>query len=52
MRGTGSGSGFGLCSGALNPAEKLPEFLDKLAAAGMDDFVAEANNQMNAYLGK
>ena len=43
---------FGLCSGALNPAEKLPEFLDKLAAAGMDDFVAEANNQMNAYLGK
>ena len=42
---------FNLMSGAVNPDEVLPEFLSKLEAAGMNEFVAEANAQMEAYLG-
>ena len=44
--------GFNLMSGAVDPAKVLPEFLSKLEAAGMNEFVAEANAQMNAFLGK
>lgn len=42
---------FNLMSGAVNPDEVLPEFLQKLEDAGMSRFVAEANTQMTAYLG-
>ncbi len=43
---------FNLMSGAVNPDTALPEFLSKMEAAGIDAFVAEANSQLNAYLGK
>ena len=41
---------FGLCSGATDPAVVLPEFLQKLEAAGMSDFVAAANSQLADFL--
>ena len=43
---------FNLMSGAVNPDTALPEFLSKMEAAGIGAFVAEANSQLNAYLGK
>ena len=43
---------FNLMSGAVNPDTVLPEFLSKMESAGIDAFVAEANSQLNAYLGK
>ena len=43
---------FNLMSGAVDPDTVLPEFLSKMEAAGIDAFVAEANSQLNAYLGK
>lgn len=43
---------FNLMSGAVNPDTALPEFLSKMESAGIDAFVAEANSQLNAYLGK
>ena len=42
---------FGLCSGATNPDELLPEFLQKLEAAGINEFVGEANSQLSAFMG-
>ena len=42
---------FNLMSGAVNPDDVLPEFLTKLKEAGMDEFVAEAQAQLAAYLG-
>ncbi len=42
---------FGLCSGATNPDETLPAFLQQLEEAGINEFVAEANNQMAVFLG-
>ena len=42
---------FGLCSGATDPDEVLPEFLQKLEAAGINEFVAEANSQLATFLG-
>ena len=39
-------------SGAVNPDEVLPEFLEKLDAAGIGTFVDAANQQMHEYLGK
>lgn len=42
--------GFNLMSGAVDPATVLPEFLAKLEEAGMNEFVAEAQNQLAAYL--
>ena len=44
--------GFNLMSGAVNPDEVLPEFLAKLEEAGMNEFVAEAQNQLATYMGK
>ncbi|NLO86076.1 MAG: ABC transporter substrate-binding protein [Clostridiales bacterium] len=41
---------FAMTAGAVDPAEKLPEFLEKLEAAGMQKYVDEANAQMEAYL--
>ncbi len=39
-----------LSCGSIDPAEKLPEFLAKLEAAGMQKFVDEANTQLAAFL--
>lgn len=39
-----------LDTGAVNPAEKLPEFLQKLSDAGMQTYVDEANAQLTAFL--
>lgn len=36
--------------GAVDPAEKLPEFLEKLNAAGMQAYLDEANTQLEAFL--
>ena len=38
--------------GAVDPETELPKFLDALEAAGMQDYVAEANAQLEAYLNK
>ena len=39
-----------LDTGAVDPAEKLPEFLEKLDAAGMQAYLDEANAQLTAFL--
>ena len=39
-----------LDTGAVDPAEKLPEFLAKLDAAGMQTYLDEANAQLTAFL--
>ncbi len=39
-----------LSTGTVDPAEKLPEFLDKLEANGIDKVVEEANNQVKAFM--
>lgn len=43
---------FNLMAGAVDPATALPEFLTKLETAGINDFVAACQAQMDAYLGK
>ena len=43
--------GFNLMGGAVDPDTVLPEFLQKLNDAGMEAFVAEANAQLQAFLG-
>ena len=42
---------FNLMSGAVNPDDVLPTFLSKLEDAGINEFVAAANEQMAAYVG-
>ena len=42
---------FNLMSGAVNPDDVLPTFLSKLEDAGINEFVAAANEQMTAYIG-
>jgi putative aldouronate transport system substrate-binding protein len=42
--------GFALEAGAIDPAEKIPEFLTKLDEAGMQKVVDEANAQLQAFL--
>lgn len=42
---------FNLMSGAVDPDAVLPEFLAKLEEAGMNEFVAEAQAQLAAYVG-
>ena len=42
---------FNLMSGAVNPDTVLPEFLSKLEAAGINEFVAAAQAQLEAYMG-
>lgn len=39
-----------LNAGAVDPATKLPEYISKLKANGMDKVVAEANSQLKAFL--
>jgi putative aldouronate transport system substrate-binding protein len=41
---------IGLLTGASDPATKLPEFKNKLKAAGIDAVIKEANKQLNAFL--
>jgi putative aldouronate transport system substrate-binding protein len=40
----------GLLTGASDPATILPEFIQKIKAAGIDDVVKEANKQLKAFL--
>lgn len=42
---------FNLMSGAVDPAKVLPEFQAKLEEAGINEFVAAAQEQLAAYLG-
>jgi putative aldouronate transport system substrate-binding protein len=39
----------GLESGVLDPAQRLPEFIAKLKAAGMDKVIAEKQKQLDAW---
>ena len=39
-----------LCTGAVDPAEKIPDFLAKLEANGMQKVVDEANKQLSDFL--
>mgnify|MGYP000112011914 CR=1 FL=1 len=39
----------GLETGALDPAKKLPDFIDKLKAAGIDKVIAEKQQQLDAW---
>lgn len=39
-----------LNAGAVDPAVRLPEFINKLKANGIDTVVKEANNQLKAFL--
>lgn len=39
-----------LCTGAVDPVEKIPELLSKLEANGMQTVVDEANKQLNDFL--
>lgn len=39
-----------LSAGTIDPAEKLPEFLEKLDAAGMQTVLDEANAQLETFL--
>ena len=38
--------------GAVDPETELPKFLDALNAAGMETYLAAANDQLSAYLAK
>lgn len=39
-----------LCTGAVDPDEKLPEFLQKMQEAGVEDVLADANAQLDAFM--
>ena len=39
-----------LCTGTVDPAEKLPEFLKKLEDNGINDIIADANSQLDAFM--
>ncbi len=39
-----------LCTGAVDPGEKLPEFLEKLEQAGVNEILEDANAQLNAFM--
>ncbi len=39
-----------LCTGAVDPDEKIPEFLEKLDANGMQKVVDEANKQLSDFI--
>ena len=39
----------GLEFGILDPETELPKFIEKLKAAGVDDFIAEKQRQLNAW---
>ena len=39
-----------LCTGAVDPDEKLPEFLQKLDDAGINDILDDANAQLDEFM--
>ncbi len=39
-----------LCTGTVDVDEKLPEFLDKLDAAGVNDIIDDANKQLDDFM--
>ena len=39
-----------LCTGTVDPAEKLPEFLQKLEDNGINDIIDDANSQLNTFM--
>lgn len=39
-----------LCTGTVDVDEKLPEFLDKLDAAGVNDIIDDANTQLDDFM--
>ena len=39
-----------LCTGTVDPDEKLPEFLKKLEENGINDVLDDANKQLDAYM--
>ena len=41
----------GLQGGALDPEEYLPQFIEELKAAGIDDIIAEKQKQFDAWYG-
>lgn len=41
-----------LLTGSVDPNEVVPKMLDELNKAGYQDIIKEAQNQLNAYLGK
>lgn len=41
-----------LTCGVLDPAEVVPEILEKMRAAGLDDIIADCQAQLDAYLAK
>lgn len=40
----------GLLTGELNPETEIPKFIDELKSAGIDDIVAEAQSQLDAWI--
>ena len=39
-----------LCTGVVDPDEKLPEFLQKLDDAGINDILDDANAQLDEFM--
>ena len=39
-----------LCTGTVDPAEKLPEFLQKLEDNGINDIIDDANSQLSTFM--
>ena len=39
-----------LCTGSVDPDEKLPEFQKKLEDAGINDIIDDANKQLDDYM--
>ena len=39
-----------LCTGAVDPDEKIPEFLEKLEKAGVNDILDDANAQLDEFM--
>ena len=39
-----------LCTGTVDPAEKLPEFLQKLEDNGINEIIDDANNQLSTFM--
>lgn len=39
-----------LCTGAVEPSDKLPEFLQKLEQAGINDVLDDANAQLDVFM--
>ena len=42
----------GMTSGAVDPNEMIPKYLEKLKAAGIDKIIAAKQEQLDAFLAK